>query len=170
VYVLRDKKVLINPIRKADEQIVIKIDLAGAPIKESEGPIVIDNLDQSDVEKISNGADVDNHEARISTSALENFQPTWFPSGLSRTEKRKLQRARCKKFKKEGLTKMGNQIFNKDPIFPQLSKKEPAACSKSAEPNPQSAEPTPESAEPTPELTNFKARVLTKKQELTNFK
>jgi hypothetical protein len=33
VYVLRDKKVLINPTRKADEQIVIKIGLAGAPIK-----------------------------------------------------------------------------------------------------------------------------------------
>jgi hypothetical protein len=36
VYVLRDKKVLINPTRKANEQIVIKIGLAGAPIKESE--------------------------------------------------------------------------------------------------------------------------------------
>jgi len=132
--VLRDKKVLINPTRKADEQIVIKIGPASAPIKESEGPIVIDNLDQSDVEKISKGADVNNHEARISTSAFENFQPTWCPSGLSRTQKRKLQRARCKKLKKEGLTKMGKEIFNKDPIFPQSSKKEPAACSKPAEP------------------------------------
>jgi hypothetical protein len=90
VYVLRDKKVLINPTRKADEQIVIKIGPVGAPIKESEGLIVIDNLDQSNVEKISKGADVNNHEARISTSALENFQPTWCPSGLSRTQKRKL--------------------------------------------------------------------------------
>jgi hypothetical protein len=79
---LRDKKVLINPTRKADEQIVIKISPAGAPIKESEGAIVIDNLDQSNVEKISKGADVNNHEAQISTSALENFQPTWCPSGL----------------------------------------------------------------------------------------
>ena len=63
VYVLRDKEVLINPTRKADEQIVIKIGPAGAPIKESEEPIVIDNLDQSDVEKISKGVDVNNHEA-----------------------------------------------------------------------------------------------------------
>jgi hypothetical protein len=98
VYVLRDKKVLINPTRKADEQIVIKIGPAGAPIKESEGPIVIDNLDQSNVEKISKGADVNNHEARISTSALKNFQPTWCPLGLSRTQKHKLEHARCKKF------------------------------------------------------------------------
>ena len=50
---LRDKKVLINPTRKADEQIVNKISSIGAPIKESEGSIIIDDLDQSNVEKIS---------------------------------------------------------------------------------------------------------------------
>jgi len=46
VYVLRDKKVLTDPIEKDDEQIIIKISSTDAPIKESEGPIVIDNLDQ----------------------------------------------------------------------------------------------------------------------------
>jgi hypothetical protein len=90
VYVLRDKNVFINPTRKADEQIVIKIGPVGALMKESEGPIVIDNLNQSNVEKISKGADINNHEAWISTSALENFQPTWCPSGLSRMQKCKL--------------------------------------------------------------------------------
>ena len=60
---------------------------------------------------------------------------------------------------------MGEQIFSKDPIVPQSSKKESAACSKlakltsqSAEPippiivalaDPHSAKPTPKSAEPT---------------------
>ena len=44
---------------------------------------------------------------------------------------------------------MGKEIFNKDPIFSQSSKKEPAACSKSAELTSQSAKPTPESVEPT---------------------
>ena len=63
VYVLRDKEVLINPTRKADEQIVIKIGPAGAPIKESEEPIVIDNLDQSDVEKILRGTTNNDHKA-----------------------------------------------------------------------------------------------------------
>ena len=87
---LRDKKVLINPTRKADEQIVIKIGPASAPIKESEGPIVIDNLDQSDVEKISRGTTANDHNAQSSTSVPKNFQPTWCPSGLSRTQKRKL--------------------------------------------------------------------------------
>jgi hypothetical protein len=37
---------------------------------------------------------------------------------------------------------MGKQIFNKDPIFPQPSKKNSAACSKSAELTPKSVEPT----------------------------
>ena len=45
VYVLRNKEVLTNPIGKADEQIIIKIVSAYFSIKESEGPIVIDNLD-----------------------------------------------------------------------------------------------------------------------------
>ena len=103
VYVLRDKKVLINPTRKADEQIVIKIGPASAPIKESEGPIVIDNLDQSEAEKISKG-DVD-QEAQNNTSAPETFQPAWCPSGLLRTQKCKLQCARCLKLKQEGLAK-----------------------------------------------------------------
>jgi hypothetical protein len=118
VHVLWDNKVLINLTRKADEQIAIKIGPASAPIKESEGPIIVDNLDQADVEKISKEANVNNYEAQISTSALENFQPPWCPSGLSKTQKRKLQRARCMNLKQEGLTKMGKEIFNKDPIFP----------------------------------------------------
>ena len=68
VYVLRDKKVLTNPIEKDDEQIIIKISSVDAPIKESEGPIVIDNLDQSDVEKISRGTTANDHNAQSSTS------------------------------------------------------------------------------------------------------
>jgi hypothetical protein len=44
---------------------------------------------------------------------------------------------------------MGKEIF-KDLIFPQSSKKELAACSKSAELTPELAEPTPQLAKPTP--------------------
>jgi hypothetical protein len=57
------------------------------------------------------------------------------------------------KLKQEGLTKMGKEIFNKDPIFPQSSKKELAACSKLTELTPESAELTPQSAKPTPVST-----------------
>ena len=63
MYVLRDKKVLTNPIDKDDEQIIIKISSADAPIKETKGPIVIDNLDQSDVEKISRSTAANDHDA-----------------------------------------------------------------------------------------------------------
>ena len=85
VYVLRDKNVLTNPIENTDEQIISKISSADAPIKKSEGSIVIDNLDQSDVEKISRGTAANDHDAQRSISAPKNFQPTWCPSGLSRT-------------------------------------------------------------------------------------
>ena len=81
---LRVKEVLTHPIRKADEHIVIKFGSADAPIKESEGPIVIYNLNQFDVQKISRGTVANDHDAQSSTSAPENFQPTWYPSGLSR--------------------------------------------------------------------------------------
>ena len=70
---LRDKKVLTNPIEKSDEQIIIKISSVDAPIKESEGPIVIDNLDQFDVEKISRGIAANDHDAQSSISVAENF-------------------------------------------------------------------------------------------------
>ena len=139
--------------------------IIGRLCHKNEGPIVIDNLDQSDLEKISRGTTANDHNAQSSTSAPENFQPTCCPSGLSRTQRRKLQHAHCKKLKQEGLTKMGEQIFSKDPIVPQSSKKESAACSKSARltsqlaqptspiqaalANPQLAKPASESAEPT---------------------
>jgi hypothetical protein len=62
-------------------------------IKEVEGPIVVGNLDQSDVEEILVGAVANNNEAESSESAYENFQPTWCPSGLSKTQRLKLHHA-----------------------------------------------------------------------------
>jgi hypothetical protein len=62
-------------------------------IKEVEGPIVVGNLDQSDVEEILVGAVANNKEAESSESAYENFQPTWCRSGLSKTQRLKLQHA-----------------------------------------------------------------------------
>jgi hypothetical protein len=49
----RDKEVLTNPVEKAHEQIIIKIGYTDVSIKEIEGPIVIDNLDQSDAERLT---------------------------------------------------------------------------------------------------------------------
>ena len=110
VYMLRDKKFLTNVIEKADKQIIIKIGSADVPIKEIEGSIVIDNLDQSEAEKISKGA-ID-QEAWNNTSTPKSSQPTWCPSGLSRTQKCKLQCARCIKLKQEGLAKEQESAAN----------------------------------------------------------
>jgi hypothetical protein len=101
-YVLRDKEVLTDPIEKADEQIIIKISLADVLIKEIKGPFVISNLDQSIMEKITEVIVANDH----------NFQVTWCPSSLLKTQRRKLQRARYRKLKQEGLAKMGEEIFN----------------------------------------------------------
>ena len=122
-----------RPIKLVLVKLANQVQQKNAPIKESEGPIVIDNLDQSDVEKISKSTAANDHDAQSSTSAPENFQSTWCPLGLSRTQKRKLQRARYKKLKQEGLANMRKQIFSKDPILPQSNEKDLAACSKSAE-------------------------------------
>jgi hypothetical protein len=60
---------------------------------EVEGPIVVGNLDQSDVEEILVGAVANNNETESSESAYENFQPTWCPSSLSKMQRLKLQHA-----------------------------------------------------------------------------
>ena len=104
---LRDKEVLSNPVEKAHEQIIVKIGSTDVSIKEIEGPIVIGNLDQYDAEKIQGDAVVNDYEASSSTSAPKNFQPTWCSWGLSKTQRRKLQHAHCKKLRQEGLAKMG---------------------------------------------------------------
>jgi hypothetical protein len=61
--VLRDTEVLTNPLEKAHEQIIIKIGYTDVSIKEIEGPIVIGNLDQSDVDKIPGDIVVNDYEA-----------------------------------------------------------------------------------------------------------
>ena len=79
-----------GPVKPVLVKLTNQVQQKDAPIKESEGPIVIDNLDKSDVEKISRGTATNDHDAQSSTSAPENFQLTRCPSGLSRTQKRKL--------------------------------------------------------------------------------
>jgi hypothetical protein len=93
VYVLREKEILAALLVNFYEQVDNKIDSADVSIKEVEGPIVVGNLDQSDVEKLLVGAVANNNEAESSESAYENFQPTWCPSGLSKTQRLKLQHA-----------------------------------------------------------------------------
>ena len=62
----------------------------------------------------------DDHEASSSTTTSKYFQPRWCPSGLTRTQKRKLQRLRCQKKKGHEVEKLKAGQFNKcRPIIPQ---------------------------------------------------
>ena len=61
------------------------------------------------------------HEAGSSKSAADKYhQPRWCPSGLTHTQKRKLQRLRNKEKKEKEKEKMRDENFNRSmPIFPQ---------------------------------------------------
>ena len=52
-----------GPIKPVLVKLANQVQQKDAPIKESEGPIVIDNLDQSDVEKISRSTAANDHDA-----------------------------------------------------------------------------------------------------------
>ena len=61
------------------------------------------------------------HEAGSSKSAADKYhQPRWCPSGLTHTQKRKLQRLRNKEKKEQEKEKMRDEDFNRyRPMFPQ---------------------------------------------------
>ena len=61
------------------------------------------------------------HEAGSSKSAADKYhQPRWCPSGLTHTQKRKLQRLHNKEKKEQEAEKMRDEHFNKyRPIIPQ---------------------------------------------------
>ena len=63
----------------------------------------------------------DDYEASSGAiTTLKYFQPRWCPSGLTRTQKRKLQRLRCQEKKGQKAEKLKAGQFNKcRPIIPQ---------------------------------------------------
>jgi len=63
----------------------------------------------------------DDHEASSGNTTTSKYsQPRWCPSGLTRTQKRKLQRLRCQEKKGQKAEKLKARQFNKcRPIIPQ---------------------------------------------------
>ena len=62
----------------------------------------------------------DDHEASSCTTTSKYFQPRWCLSGLTRTQKRKLQCLRCQEKKGHEVEKLKAGQFNKcRPIIPQ---------------------------------------------------
>ena len=62
-----------GPIKPVLVKLTNQVQQKDAPIKENEGLIVIDNLDSSNVEKISRGTAANDHDAQSSISVAENF-------------------------------------------------------------------------------------------------
>ena len=61
----------------------------------------------------------DNHEAS-SCSVNKYSQPKWCPSGLTHTQKRRLQHLRCQEQKEQEAERLKDEQFNKyRPTFPQ---------------------------------------------------
>ena len=61
----------------------------------------------------------DDHEASSSTTTSKYFQPRWCPSGLTRTQKRKLQCLRCQEARGHEVEKLKAGQLNKcRPIIP----------------------------------------------------
>jgi hypothetical protein len=52
------------------------------------------------------------HEASSSSSPAKYFQPRWGPPGLTRTQKRKLQRLRFQEKKEQEAEKLRGEQFN----------------------------------------------------------
>src|SRR5574344_2141622 len=63
---------------------------------------------------------VNDHEASSSKGVKKIFQPKWCPSGLTHTQKRKLQRLRNKEKREQEAEKLRDEYFNKyRPMIPQ---------------------------------------------------
>lgn len=70
-------------------------------LNEIDEPIVVLNLAQSSMQKERVGIAANKDEAERSKLDSKYFQPRWCPSGLTKTQQRKLHCARCKKIKQE---------------------------------------------------------------------
>ena len=102
---------------KAD--VVVQIGEIKVPIKNT-------GKEPMDIEKSVNDPShksvmANDHEAGSSKDAADKYhQPRWCPSGLTHTQKRKLQRLRNKEKKEQEKEKMRDEDFNRYmPMFPQ---------------------------------------------------
>ena len=81
----------------------------------AKGPILIGESVKKSTSVISAAND---NEA--SSSKSQYFLPKWCPPGLTRTQRRKLQRLRCQERKEKEAEQQRDEYFNKHgPMFPQ---------------------------------------------------
>ena len=116
-YRVKGQKLVADPEKsKAD---VIQIGEIKVPIKDM-GKKAMDIEESADVPS-QKPIIANDHEAGSSKSAADKYhQPRWCPSGLTHTQKRKLQRLRNIEKKEQEKEKMRDEDFNRyRPMFPQ---------------------------------------------------
>ena len=112
-----EQKLIADPEKSKTD--VIQISEIKVPIKDT-GKKPMDIEESVDVPS-QKPVIANDHEAGSSKSAADKYhQPRWCPSGLTHTQKRKLQRLRNKEKKEQEKEKMRDEDFNRyRPMFPQ---------------------------------------------------
>jgi hypothetical protein len=136
--------VLKSEIKRTTTGDVIQIGRRQVKLHEEfDGPIVIDDQ----VDTLMEDATPDRGEEKTNKVVdSKNLQPRWCPPGLTRTQKRKLQRLRLAEMREKERKKWRDELFNeiklvdmpkhewKQKEAPQISMTEPAAASQAAAP------------------------------------
>jgi hypothetical protein len=110
------QKMEVDPERTTGQDI-IQIGSMGVLIGEDgKRPIVANNKVATSTPEVA----VNDHEASGSSSNSKYFLPRWCPLGLTRTQRRKLQRLRFQEKREKELEKQRDEVFNQyRPMVPQ---------------------------------------------------
>jgi hypothetical protein len=110
------QKMEVDPERTTSQDI-IQIGSMDVPIAEDgKRLIVLNNKVMTSTPKVASN----NNEAGGSSSNSKYFLPRWCPPGLTRTQRRKLQRLRFQEKREKELEKQRDEVFNQyRPMVPQ---------------------------------------------------
>ena len=104
------QKMDIYPERTTDQDI-IQIETKDVPVeKDRKRPVVVNDQVETSTQKGSVAAN--DPEASGSGSNSKYFLPRWCPPGLTRTQRRKLQRLRFREKKEKELEKQRDEMFS----------------------------------------------------------
>ena len=115
----KEEQKLVADSEKLKADFVVQIGEIKVPIRDTgKRPMDVDTSVDVPSQKPVMAND---HEAGSSRGAADKYhQPRWCPSGLTHTQKRKLQRLRNKEKKEQEKEKMRDEEFNRyRPMFPQ---------------------------------------------------
>ena len=122
MYHVKEKKEEVQSTvdsEKIKAQVVVQIDNIKVAVNDvGTRPMVFDKSVNPSVQRPIMDND---HEASSSNSTSKYFQPRWCPPGLTRTQKRKLQRLRFQEKKEQEFKRLRDKQFNHcRPMVPQV--------------------------------------------------